>query len=170
MDSVAPHDRLRSVFESEHGRLWRSVLAYTGDPEMASDVVAEAFAQAVRRGDALHDPQAWVWRAAFRIAGGQLSARRESRPIDLEAVGQPSADTLPDDVVALLDALARLAAPDRQVVVLILVGGLSAAEVGAVANTSAGAVRVRLHRARARLREALEAEGPTGALASREDT
>jgi RNA polymerase sigma-70 factor (ECF subfamily) len=170
MDSVAPHDRLRSVFESEHGRLWRSVLAYTGDPEVASDAVAEAFAQALRRGDAVRDPQAWVWRAAFRIAAGQMSSRREAGEIDLDAMRQPSTDTLPDEVAALLDALARLTAPDRQVVVLILVGGLSAAEVGAVANTSAGAVRVRLHRARARLREALEAEGPTGALASREDT
>jgi DNA-directed RNA polymerase specialized sigma24 family protein len=29
----------------EHGaRLWRSVLLYSGDPEVASDAVAEAFA------------------------------------------------------------------------------------------------------------------------------
>ena len=59
---------LRAVFAAEHGRLWRSLLAYAGDPEVASEAAAEAFAQAVRRGEALRDPAAWVWRAAFRIA------------------------------------------------------------------------------------------------------
>jgi len=40
-------------------------------------------------------------------------------------------------------------------VVLSLVGGWSAAEVGAIVDASPGAVRVRLHRARRRLRAAL---------------
>ena len=44
MERVASNDRVRSTFEADHGRLWRSVLAYTGDPEVASDAVAEAFA------------------------------------------------------------------------------------------------------------------------------
>jgi RNA polymerase sigma-70 factor (ECF subfamily) len=170
MERVASNDRVRSTFEAEHGRLWRSVLAYTGDPEVASDAVAEAFAQALRRGDAVRDPQAWVWRAAFRIAAGQLSERRESGRAGLDAVRQPSTDTLPDEVVALLDALGRLAAVDRQVVVLILVGGLSAAEVGGVVDASAGAIRVRLHRARARLRETLTDEGAPDSAASQEHT
>lgn len=169
MKNLAPHDRLRSVFESEHARLWRSVLALTGDPDMASDVVAEAFAQAVRRGDALHDPQAWVWRAAFRIAGGQLSARHGRETVVVDPPDAPSSDALPDDVVALLDALGRLAAQDRRVVVLVLVGGLSAAEAGAVVNASAGAVRVRLHRARARLRAALASDRPAGAVTAVEE-
>lgn len=57
---------LRSVFEAEHERLWRSLLAYAGDADLASDAPAEAFAQALWRGDGLRDPAAWVWRAAFR--------------------------------------------------------------------------------------------------------
>jgi RNA polymerase sigma-70 factor, ECF subfamily len=146
-------DRLREVFEAEHARLWRSLLAHTRDAEIASDAVAEAFAQAVRRGDALRDPAAWVWRAAFRIASGQLAARRGRNEAAPEC--QASPDTLPDDVVALLDALARLDQTDRRVVVLSLVGGLSAFEVGRIIDASPGAVRVRLHRARRRLRVAL---------------
>lgn len=168
MERVASNDRVRSTFEADHGRLWRSVLAYTGDPEVASDAAAEAFAQVLRRGEAVRDPQAWVWRAAFRIAAGQMSSRRESGDGDLDTVHQPSVDTLPDEVVALLDALGRLPAPDRQVVVLILVGGLSAAEVGGVVDASAGAVRVRLHRARARLRRALADDGTADSVASQE--
>jgi RNA polymerase sigma-70 factor (ECF subfamily) len=153
---VVTGERWRTAFEAEHARLWRSVLAHTGDPEVASDAVAEAFAQAVRRGDEVRDPVAWLWRAAFRIAGGQLADRRRWEEPGGEPAGvSPSGDTLPDDVVALLDALAGLGEGDRRVVVLSLVGGWSAAEVGAIVGASAGAVRVRLHRARGRLRAAL---------------
>lgn len=151
--------RLRAVFEAEHARLWRSVFAHVGDRDIASDAVAEAFAQAARRGDEVRDPAAWVWRAAFRIAGGQLVLQRRWDAHDGRA--QTSSDTLPDEVVALLDALARLGEIDRRVVVLSLVGGLSASEVGRVVDSSPGAVRVRLHRARRRLRAALTAEIPT---------
>src|SRR5207247_3672685 len=51
-------------------------MAFSGDPEIASDSVAEAFAQALGRGDALVDPLAWIWRVAFRVAAGELNERR----------------------------------------------------------------------------------------------
>jgi RNA polymerase sigma-70 factor (ECF subfamily) len=160
---VPDDEALRSVFEAEHERLWRSLLAYAGDADVASDAAAEAFAQALRRGDGLRDPAAWVWRAASRIAAGLLAARRrEGGPVPGGAVAGAGADTRPDEVAALLDALARLGPTDRRVVVLALVGGLSAAEIGVVVGASPGAVRVRLHRARRRLRDMLGAEAATG--------
>jgi RNA polymerase sigma-70 factor, ECF subfamily len=160
-------DALRSVFEAEHGRLWRSLLAQTGDPEIASDSAAEAFAQAVGRGNALHDPAAWVWRAAFRIAAGQIAARGPGTEAAPGIVA--SNDTFPDDVIALLDALARLDAADRRVVVLSLVGGFSASEVGRIIDSSPGAVRVRLHRARKRLRVVLGAGASAASADQRRD-
>lgn len=151
-------DRWRALFEAEHARLWRSLLAHTGDPDVASDAAAEAFAQAVRRGEAVRDPAAWVWRAAFRIAAGQLAAGRRSGAGESPDSRAAAADTLPDDVVVLLDALRRLPEADRRVVVLSLVGGLPAADVGRVVGATAGAVRVRLHRARRALMAALAPE------------
>jgi DNA-directed RNA polymerase specialized sigma24 family protein len=41
--------------------MWQAVLAFAGDPEVASDAVAEAFAQALRRGDAIRSPERWLW-------------------------------------------------------------------------------------------------------------
>jgi RNA polymerase sigma-70 factor (ECF subfamily) len=151
-------DRWRALFEAEHARLWRSLLAHTGDPDVASDAAAEAFAQAVRRGEAVRDPAAWVWRAAFRIAAGQLAVRRRSGRGESPDLLVAAADTLPDDVVVLLDALGRLPEADRRVVVLSLVGGLPAAEVGRVVGATAGAVRVRLRRARRALMATLAPE------------
>lgn len=152
--------RWRAVFEAEQARMFRTLLAHGGDAEVAADAVAEAFAQGLRRGDAVRDPAAWVWRTAFRVAAGLLAERRHRPPTGLGGPDPADPAAVPDEVVALLDALGRLPETDRQVVVLGLVGGLSATEVGAVVGVSAGAVRVRLHRARRRLRDALADRPP----------
>ena len=47
-------------------------IRFAGDREVASDAVAEAFAQALRRGDAIRSPERWLWRTIFRIAAGEL--------------------------------------------------------------------------------------------------
>ena len=149
-------ERLRVAWEAHKDRLWRAVLAWSGDAEVASEAVAEAFAQAARRGDAVDDIGRWVWRAAFRIAGGLLADRRRDLAPSSKTRERPDAATLPDDVVVLLDALDRLAPVDRQVVVLAYVGGWTAAEIATMTQSTAGAARVRLHRARRRLRRELE--------------
>lgn len=76
MSCMGDQGRVEAVYRSVHPRLWRSLLSYTGDAELASD--AEAFAQVLRRGDAVDDVAAWVWRSAFRIASGLLAASSRS--------------------------------------------------------------------------------------------
>ena len=79
MAGVGDQDRVEAVYRSVHPRLWRSLLAYTGDAELASDAEAEAFAQVLRRGDAVDDVEAWVWRSAYRIAVGSAGG-----PVELD--------------------------------------------------------------------------------------
>ena len=80
--------------------------AYTGDAELASDAEAEAFAQALRRGEAVDDVAAWVWRSAFRIASGLLATR--SRFNDLRpAEGSTSPGGSVAEFLGLLADLAR---------------------------------------------------------------
>jgi len=147
-------ERAQAAWTAHHERLWRSVLAWSGNGDIADDAVAEAFAQAIRRGDEIEDVGRWVWRAAFRIAGGLLSDRR--RHDGGPARERPAVVALPDEASALVDALDRLSADDRLVVVLSLVGGWPAADIGRLTDTTPGTVRVRLHRAKAKLRHLLE--------------
>ena len=95
MGAVGDQDRVEAVFRRVHRRLWRSLLLFTGDAELASDAVAEAFAQVLRRGDGVEDVEAWVWRSAFRIAGGLVAARSSST--DLGAVATIGRDSFPAD-------------------------------------------------------------------------
>jgi len=136
----------------EHGdRLWRAVLAFTGDPDVADDAVAEAFAQALRRGRALHSPLAWIWRAAFRIAAGGMKDRASGSP--LLAEGRYEA---PEPASELLSALARLSPKQRASVVLHHYAGYPVRDVAAMLHSTEPAVRVHLSRGRKRLRKLLE--------------
>ena len=49
--------RFEELYRAHGPRLLRNVLLYSGDREIANDAVAEAFAQAMRRGEAVEgDP------------------------------------------------------------------------------------------------------------------
>ena len=142
---------LEGVYREHGARLWRAVLLATGSREVADDAVAEAFAQALRRGRAVRDPAAWVWRAAFRIAAGELKERRSMEPFEDE----PPVE-MPEPLVDLWRALGRLPAKQRASVVLADYAGWSHREVAAALGSTVSAVGVHVHRARRRLRELLE--------------
>src|SRR5207253_2813306 len=142
---------LERLFEAEARRIWRALVAYTGDQEVASDAMAEAFAQALARGEEVRSPQHWVWRAAFRIAAGELKARSRNRAM-VEDPGYEMDDP-PRDLIA---ALASLSPRQRVALILHYYGGYSTGEVGEILGSSAATVRVHLTRGRRRLRRLLE--------------
>src|SRR4051794_29133827 len=73
---ASPAALLERVYREQGDRMWRALYAYAGDPEIASDALSEAFAQALRRNDAIREADRWVWRSAFRIAAGEMKRRR----------------------------------------------------------------------------------------------
>lgn len=142
--------RVATLFEEESPKMWRSLLLNTGDPEVANDAVAEAFAQLIGRGDAVRDPRAWVWRAALRIGDGMGAARRPLQGDPLEAY------ELEEPVVDLVRALRQLSPMQRGAIVLHHLADMSVAETAAALGSTRSAVTVHLHRGRKRLREILE--------------
>ena len=76
---VVAVDELEAVYRQDGDRLWRALYAFAGNEDVASDAVAEAFAQALRRGAAIRDKRSWVWRSAFRLASGELKRRSAFR-------------------------------------------------------------------------------------------
>ncbi len=146
-------EAVERCYREQAERLWRSLLLFSGDREVANDAVSEAFAQALRRGEAIRAGDRWVWRAAFRIASGFLARRSTHEP--LSAVHDVPAE-MPPPTVDLVRALRRLSPKQRGAVVLHHYAGYSARETARILESTAAAVGVHLERARRRLRDLLE--------------
>jgi RNA polymerase sigma factor (sigma-70 family) len=148
IDSTGQVERL---FREEGVRLWRALVAFTGDREIASDAVAEAFAQVLGRGDEVRAPERWVWRAAFKIARGDLKERGRRQPFAADQTYEMS-----DPPGDLLGALAKLSPKQRAATILHFYAGYSTKEVAEILGSSAATVRVHLSQGRKRLRTILE--------------
>jgi RNA polymerase sigma-70 factor (ECF subfamily) len=138
----------------EHGeRLWRALFLFSGDREVASDAVAEAFTQALARGDAIRALPGWIWKTAFRVAAGELKDRwREAAAV------QEVAYEMPDPFPRVMEALRHLSPKQRSAVVLHHYAGYRIAEISQIVGSTPAAVGVHLHRGRIRLRRLLEEE------------
>src|SRR2546423_4645611 len=106
-------ETIERLFSSLAPTVWRAVLGYTGDPDIAADAVAEAFTLARERRDDIRSPSGWLWRVAFRLATEEVKRRgRTSGDVpDLPvASDEPAVD--------LLRALSRLSLRQRGAIVL----------------------------------------------------
>lgn len=150
--TAEPPDAVEGVWRDQGAKLWRSLVAFTGDRETASDAMAEAFAQALGRGDALREPDRWIWRASFRIAAGELARRRrDAAEAPREAVGD-----MPESVADLVRALATLSPNQRAAAILHLYADLPTRDVARILGCSQATVRVHVSQAKRRLRPLLE--------------
>ncbi len=147
-------DRVEEAYRRLHPKLWRALLAYCGDPDVASDAEANTFNQALRRGEEIRDVDAWIWRSAFRIAAGLLADQRSRRsPID------DGATLLLYDapIVDFLSQLGALSDQQRAIVVLRYAGNFKPTEIAELIDSTPGSVRVQLHRSLTQLRRLMEA-------------
>jgi RNA polymerase sigma-70 factor, ECF subfamily len=142
---------VEALYRADADRLWRAVFAFGGDAEVANDAVAEAYAQVLRRGSAVRDPQAWTWRAAFRIASGILKGRRSAAPTSTQSADYTDRYADPD----LLSALRRLPEGQRAAVVLFYYADLPISQIAERLDSNSLAVRANLSRGRRRLRQLL---------------
>lgn len=151
-------------------------LAYrlTGNEEDARDVTQETFIRVVRnlkkfRGDSSFST--WLFRVTSNSAY-TLMAKRKRRAAEsldeLTETFEPPADTAPgpearaissDARDRLVTALSKLSENDRIVVVMKDIYGFPHEEIAAELGIGVSACKVRLFRARQRLRDVLEGDG-----------
>lgn len=159
----------RAAFEEVVRRTYRQVytqaLRIVGDRHEAEDVAQEAYIRVFRglagfRGEAQFET--WLYRIVANAAITYLRRRGRFGELSVDREGEPA--EIPSDVrVAeqaadreeLSRALAALPLSLRSVVVLKDVYGMPHKEIAELLGTTEGAVKVRLHRARRRLKEQL---------------
>jgi RNA polymerase sigma-70 factor (ECF subfamily) len=133
-------------------QLWRAILAYSGGRrDVADDAVGEAFTRAMESQVTIRSPYPWLYRTAFHIAAADL--RRDVRE-------GPEEDAYLDDPATgdLMRAMRQLSPKARAAIYLHYQADLPVREVARLMGSSVAAVKVQLHRGRARLRELLGEE------------
>lgn len=167
---------LFEAFYREHVEgLQRFVARRVGDRERAADLTAEIFLAAI---DSAHRyrprraaPKTWLYGIArVLVANDRRRSRRERAGEPGEELFRGSALLDPEDAARidaridaaaqsrrLYDAMDCLPDAERAVLELVAIDELTVAEAAAAIGVRSGTARVRLHRARRRLRAELEA-------------
>jgi RNA polymerase sigma-70 factor (ECF subfamily) len=161
---------LEELLERHEPRLYRFARRLCRNPADAEDVLQESLLAAARGIGGFRGASSlstWLYTIA-RSHCIKTYRRRRSAPMEISLEAEEAAlarehpDPAPDPEAtlrarrleaALERALARLDRPYREVLILRDVEGLTAPEVATVTGLSIAAVKSRLHRARARVRE-----------------
>ena len=139
---------LRELYIAAHGRLVLQVAALTGDLAEAEDVVQEAFVRAMGKWSRLREydnPEAWLYTVACNLARSRW--RRAQRALHLTPAPDHTPELSPDRI-ALLAALAKLPADQREAIVLHHLVDLPLDEIALRQGVPLGTVKARLSRGR----------------------
>jgi RNA polymerase sigma factor (sigma-70 family) len=157
----------RERFEAIYRELYAPICGYTlrrvRQPEDAAEVVAETFATLWRRFDRCpqgSELRPWLFGVARRVAANRRRGERRRTALGerlTETVDREAFDHVgsPDETSELARAFAGLSEADRELLSLVAWEGLTRDELAVALGTSRAVVRLRLHRARKRLRDAL---------------
>jgi RNA polymerase sigma-70 factor (ECF subfamily) len=152
----------------------RRFLARRTDAATADDVLAETLLVCWRRlDDAPADPLPWAYGVArFCLSNAQRGVRRQERLAAKIAVVDPPVDRVPEpaDEPELAEAMEALRPEDSELLRLWAWEQLTASEIAEVLDITPNAASIRLHRARARLRELLDEGRKTGSPAGHEES
>ena len=159
----------RRRFEEVYRELYEPICGYAlrrvRDPEDAAEAIAEIFATLWRRFDAC--PQGaelrpWLFGVARRVIANQRRGERRRTALGERLAAHADHDVRAfggggqaDEAGRLARAFASLSDSDRELLSLVAWEGLTRDEIAVALRTNRAVVRLRLHRARRRLQEAL---------------
>jgi len=161
--AVSGDDRFAELVRRRSRYVYRVAYSVLRNPHDAEDVVQETFLKVYRacRWDAIENEQAFLARAAWRLAVDRIRARRRGAEpeADLTAPGpNPEEAAIRADRSALVARLIDTLPEDlRQTLALSTVEEMTSQQIGAVMDIPDVTVRGRLMRARQILREKLAA-------------
>lgn len=176
-------DAFEELVRLTHRDVYTLALRLTGNPDDAAEVSQETYMKLLRairsfRGDAKFST--WLYRVTSSVAITALRKRARRRldvPLEtaewqeIPASGGPEAEAAQHELRDRLEsALRSLPAGYRAVVVMKDVYGFKLDEVGKQLGITEGAAKVRLFRARQRLKDMLYEDGPARFRAQRKES
>ena len=154
------------LYGEQKDKLYRYALYRLRSPEDAEDAVSDALLSAWKSIDKLQNPDSFgAWLMSILAATCNTHIKKiirnreklEKAKMSEETLGELSADSyLPGSMsTELAEAMSLLSDEERSIVLLSVIGGLSSKEIAETTDLSAGAVRSKLSRSLAKMREFL---------------
>jgi RNA polymerase sigma-70 factor (ECF subfamily) len=162
-DDAADRRRFEELFEAHYAELTRFATRRVGT-DAAGDIVAGTFLIAWRRFRELPagHARAWLYSTARQVIANELRGRTRLERLTAKAaavrdvhVADHSAQV--DEQIRIRAVLAELSPADQEALRLIEWEGLDVAEAARVLRCTRTALKVRLHRARRRFAQRLQA-------------
>ncbi|MFR9750426.1 sigma-70 family RNA polymerase sigma factor [Nocardia sp. 004] len=163
-----PSELMQVLYREHATPLWRYTLGLVRDPGRAEDIVQETLLRAWQRPSVLDQStasaRAWLFTVARNLATDEHRSARSRRELRTD---NPPEQPLPDqsdralDGWLVADALGRLSADHREVIVRAYYRGLTTQQIAEELGVPAGTVKSRMHYGMRALRLALQEMGVT---------
>jgi len=161
-----PAGELETLFQTHHGRVFRTAQRITGSAADAEDVLQTVFLRLIKGQesyDLSQNPEAYLSRAAINASLDLLRSRTRSKSVALDEVDSdtlasrsrnPEAMHADRELQGLVrEAVARLGKTAGEMFVLRYYEGFDNKEIAVLLQTSPLVVGVVLHRARTKLKK-----------------
>lgn len=156
---VPPFGCVLDAWQAHEAELHAFLIGQVRDPELADDLLQDVFLKAVREGArfcGLDSPRAWLFQVTRHVVIDHYRVRKSTVPV-VDALPAPEPVVAPVDALStcLSHALEGLDEDDRDVVQRCDVDGQTQRAFAEARGLSVPAVKARIQRARARLRQQL---------------
>jgi RNA polymerase sigma factor (sigma-70 family) len=172
--TAADAARFAALYTETNADVLAFLLRRCPTPEDAADCLAETYLVAWEKRNQIpagEETRPWLFGVARNVMRRgyerhrRLAAATQSLAAELQSAASARPARAPDGLESITAALSELSAVDQEIITMISWDGLTPRQIAQVLGISPNVVRVRAHRARARLRSLLsttDAELPPG--------
>lgn len=150
-----------TLFKKYYNEALLYVFSFCHNRALAEDVVQEAYMRAIRSIDEEKDGfKFWLLKVCRNLYFDTL---RKNKKVEAITSDMPSSESLVDDVIqkdeyrALYKAISLLKEDFREIVRLYYFDSMSVKEIASIVDESVDNVKIKLYRARLKLKDILEA-------------
>ena len=150
----------REFYSKHRDRLFGYLMRRTGDYYLAGDILQESFTRYLEKyGEHGQHPALLYTIARNAVVDGHRKKGCDTQLLDGPELSRPNPEThmlVREDYRRVLAAMQKLAPEERDVLALVVSSDLSYREIARMTGTSEGNVKVRVHRARVKLKKMMK--------------
>ncbi len=153
-------EHFKAFYQKHRERLFAYLMRSTGDYHLSGDILQESFTRYLEKyGEEGQNPALLYTIARNAIVDGHRKRRRDTPLFEEQALPQHNPEThlnVREEYRRVMAAMQKLESEERDILSLVVSRDLSYREIARITGTSEGNVKVRVHRARVKLRKLMK--------------